>query len=176
MVFSPPLSAMTINVLKPWTVSSHRESAVGSNGAGLPLKSHVQSPTEGFSVLPAINSTKPSHLLNKPRSLPSPQDPVREPSSPFSLRLQARASPSTLHSALSSFEASSGVCGAQESENLPSPASMQVWGPVSQFRQSPGTSDYTPPPTEQGPTASHSLMPTQRRCGVRNQNSYIPPH
>jgi hypothetical protein len=66
---SSQLYTTKINTLKPWTVSSHWDPPCWSNGAGLPLKSHVQSPTEGLPVFSATASTKPSSPLSKPKTV-----------------------------------------------------------------------------------------------------------
>lgn len=53
----------------------------------------------------------------------------------------------------------------QEPENQTALASLQAWGPLSQFRLS-STSDCAPPPPVLCPLASHSLTPTWCQCGL----------
>ena len=86
---------MTINALKPWTASFHWDLQWGAMEQASAKEPRLVS----LSVLPAMSSTKPSHLLNKLRTL-LPADPARALSSSFPF------SPGP-HSILSSFKASS---------------------------------------------------------------------
>ena len=103
-------------------------SNVGSNGAGFPLKSWLPNLPQKAFLLPATASTKPSHLLNKPRTL-SLQDPAQ--SAPFPLQPWARSSlwPPLSSQLFCSFQWCLGV---QQPENLTALASLQAWGPLNQ--------------------------------------------
>jgi hypothetical protein len=124
-------SAMTINTLKPWTISSHWDLPCWSNGAGLPLK--------GLPVLPDMASTKPSSPSKPETLLPM----GISQSSPPALFPSAWAKSS--HRAPTQFSAlpwhPAVICGVQEPENLSSSASMQAWGPLVNSNRSMGISD-----------------------------------
>jgi hypothetical protein len=93
---------MTINALKPWTVSFHRNPTVGSNGAGLCLIS-CQRPLGA-----------PSHRLHqvKPpteQANDSPPGGTQSERSPLPLWPQSRSRPQAPHSVLSSTTSSRGI-------------------------------------------------------------------
>ena len=78
----------TINALKPWTASSHRDPPYWSNGAGLPLKTHKSNlPLGGLFAFPTTVITKPSNLSEQAKvSCPCGNQPELS-SCPFSFGL-----------------------------------------------------------------------------------------
>ena len=132
--YSLPLSAMTINALKPRTVSFHWDPLWGAMEQGLHPKSLLSSLPQKASQLsqpqpPPSQATRQtsqelSSLRNPAGALPS-----------FPPRSQAR---SRLHCVLSSSAASSNTWGAQELESQVAPASLQAWGPQSWLQKSLG--------------------------------------
>jgi hypothetical protein len=135
MVFSSPLSALTVNNLKPWTVSFHQDSPWGAM-EGLHLKSQqliscrrpLSTPSHGFH--------QAKTPVNKPRTLSSPGTQLEHFSLfPFSPRLDPTHWP-PLHSQLSS--GSQKFLSAQECEKQMSLISQQTRGLLSQLWQSRG--------------------------------------
>ena len=121
---------MTINDLKPWTVSSHQD---------LPAWSSFKEPSLISCRSPPYDLSHGHHQAKprKPRTFLSPRAPagaLSSPSFPFGPLAD------TLFSALPKHPATSVV---PKNENLPS-----LQGPWSQLRQSTGTSDCTSPPQE----------------------------
>jgi hypothetical protein len=140
---------MTINTLKPWTVSFHRirrgEQWSRSSSKELHLISLRRPPCT------------PSHVLHQAK-LPGP-DPVCRP--PLCSQV---------------FHGIQWCLSAQEPENQSVPASLQARRLLSQLWQSPGTSDCAPQPLGRCPAASHSLTPAQRWHGVSTvQTSWVLP-
>jgi hypothetical protein len=86
-LLSPYLCLSTINALKPWIVSSHRDLPCWSNVAGLSLISLIKPLAWWPSCPPATAATKPTHRQPSQR-LSSPQDPAGALSS-LSLSLRA---------------------------------------------------------------------------------------
>ena len=134
---------MTINDLKPWTVSSHQD---------LPAWSSFKEPSLISCRSPPYDLSHGHHQAKprKPRTFLSPRDPAGAlsfPSFPFGPLAD------TLFSALPKHPATSVV---PKNENLPS-----LQGPWSQLRQSTGTSDCTSPPW------SRVLWLLTTRCPLR---------
>ena len=100
----PSLCLSTINALKPWTASSHRDSKCWSNGAGLPLTSCVSNLQQEDSLsfqtplLPIQAVTKQDQ-----DSLPSRNQPELSPPCPFPFGL-GQSPPLGPHCVLSSSE------------------------------------------------------------------------
>ena len=64
MVFTHQLPTMTINVLKPWAVSTHWDLPWGV------MELAALSPAEGLSELPTLDSTKSSCLPKQAKDAP----------------------------------------------------------------------------------------------------------
>jgi hypothetical protein len=121
------LSTMTINALKPWTASFHWDLQWGAMEQASAKEPRLVS----LSVLPAMSSTKPSHLLNKLRTL-LPADPARALSSSFPF------SPGP-HSILSSSEAPSHIWLPKRMRiRHPRAGSGSPWGPQTVFPRQSG--------------------------------------
>jgi hypothetical protein len=119
---------MTINALKPWAASSHRDPSCWSNRAGLPLKRVSNLPREVS--LHSQPTSQPSCPPSKPELLLTQENQPELSSCPFSPWPQARASPTRPHSVV---WANSSKFGGTSDCAFPIPEQ----GPVASYNRTP---------------------------------------
>lgn len=95
--FTHLVSAMTINALKSWTASFHRDPPWGAMEKAFTYTAPFKSPVEGLSVLPATATTKPKlkPTAIKPKYSLLPQGPARAPLTPVSSYISPHSVPSS---------------------------------------------------------------------------------
>jgi hypothetical protein len=153
--FTHPLSAMTINVLKPWTASFH-------HGEGLHLHNHC-----------LISYRRPllarSHDYNQGQPNPTSKKPRTSWNSPIFLLapgLDPACGP-PLHSQL--FRAPQWLLGVQEPENQTAGAPLQAWWFLKQLRLS-CNSDCASPLLELVPGLPTAWQLPGGWCGLSKVN------